>query len=136
MPTLDVDVFVQLNSSDSLIADPTPIFAFFAERGHEMDGEYVVVDGWPVQFLGPPGALGEDALESAVTVESDGLPVRVLSAEYLAALALQSGRPKDKVRVLSLLDSAGFNRNHFEGLVAKHGLEAPWRELRTEFDIR
>ena len=69
--TYDIDVFVELPSSSKVITDPTPIFAFLRERGYQMEGEHVVIDGWPVQFLAPPGELGDDALESARTLDVD-----------------------------------------------------------------
>ena len=40
----------------------------------------------------------EEALADAVTVDVDGTPARVFTAEHLAAVALQTGRAKDKAR--------------------------------------
>lgn len=76
--TLDVDVFVRLPAEPGkTLLDPTPIFAFLSQRGHGMEGEYAMIEGWPVQFLAPPGALGEEAVERAQTVDAGGAPVRI-----------------------------------------------------------
>lgn len=83
-----------------------------------------------------PGALGEEALERAETVEADGLVVRILGAEYLAAIALATGRAKDKARLLMFLEHPGFGRSGFEAVVHRHGLGNAWarfvRELQVE----
>ena len=50
--TVDVDVFITLAAAaGEAIIDPTPLFRFLTSMGHSMDGEYVVISGWPVQFL-------------------------------------------------------------------------------------
>ncbi|MBA2585232.1 MAG: hypothetical protein H0U99_01965 [Chthoniobacterales bacterium] len=54
--TLDVDVFVTFNS-DLPIISPEPIFDYLKERGCNMEGEYVMIAGWPVQFLPPTSPL-------------------------------------------------------------------------------
>jgi hypothetical protein len=38
--------------------------------------QYVVIAGWPVQFLPPTGPLVEEALADAVTVQVEGIPAR------------------------------------------------------------
>ena len=69
--TQDIDVFVRFPSDKGkLILDPTPIFAFLSKRGYGMDSEYAIIEGWPVQFLAPPGSLGEEAVENAETVDA------------------------------------------------------------------
>ncbi len=134
--TLDVDVFVRLKAKpDQAIIDPGPIFAFLAQRGHYLEGEYAVIGGWPVQFLAPPGALGDEALDRAEVVDADGTPVRLLPAEYLAAIALEVGRPKDKERIRMFLDSSEFDRDRFEDIVGRHGLESQWAKFKNETKI-
>lgn len=130
--TYDIDVFVELPSSSKVITDPTPIFAFLRERGYQMEGEHVVIDGWPVQFLAPPGELGDDALESARTLDVDGISISVLRAEHLAALALQTGRPKDHMRLAELVKSSDFDNEVFESIVDRFGLREEWRRFNAK----
>jgi hypothetical protein len=134
--TQDVDVFVQLPvQPGSTILDPTPIFGFLSRRGYGMEGEYAMIEGWPVQFLAPPGALGEEAVESARIVDAGGFPVRIVGAEYLAAIALATGRAKDKARLLMFLESPEFNRSGFETIVQRHGLWDAWARFMQEFQV-
>jgi hypothetical protein len=65
--TLDVDVFVEFHAEPgSRIVSPEPIFKYLRDRGCTMEGEYVVIAGWPVQFLPAGSALVQEALAAAV----------------------------------------------------------------------
>jgi hypothetical protein len=65
----------------ALIVSLDPIFRYLRDRGCTMEGEYVTIGGWPVQFLPPAGLLIEEALESAVDLDVEGIPVRVFTAD-------------------------------------------------------
>ena len=67
----------------------------------------------------------KEALSHAVSFDYDGVPARVLPAEYLAAISVQTGRAKDKLRVQSFLASERFDEKRFAEICAKHGLESP-----------
>src|SRR5437870_1725203 len=87
--TLDVDIFVAFrHDPGQLLVSPQPILDYLTARGGVLDREYVVIAGWPVQFLPPTSPLVEEALVQAVTVDVDGIPARVFTAEHLAAIAL------------------------------------------------
>ena len=75
---------------------PEHLYKYLTERGARIEGEYLIIADWPVQFLPPTGPLVEEALEEAVDVNVEEVRTRVLTAEHLAAIALQIGRPKDK----------------------------------------
>src|SRR5436190_5384322 len=68
--TLDIDVFVSLqNISGSSLVTLSPIYKYLTDHGYKIDGEYIVIEGWPVQFLPPSDALGEEALLQASKTE-------------------------------------------------------------------
>jgi len=132
--TLDVDVFIAFKpEEETMIASPAPIFDYLKGFGCKMEGEYIVISGWPVQFLPAIGPLIEEALMKAVEVDVEGEPARVLSAEYLAAIALQTGRAKDKARLLQFIEARALDRKKFEELVERHGLTDKWREFQRQF---
>src|SRR5262245_26718676 len=98
-----LDVFITLRPEPgSLLASPQPLFDYLRDRGGKMEGEYVVVAGWPVQFLPAAGPLLKEALARAVIKDVASVLARVFTAEQLAAIALQTGRAKDKARFASL----------------------------------
>src|SRR6266481_3564222 len=85
--TLDVDVFIAFKPQpESIIVSPVPIFDYLKKFGCKMEGEYIVVSGWPVQFLPASGSFLEEALVTALEVDVEAEPARVLTAEYLAAI--------------------------------------------------
>lgn len=132
--TLDVDIFVALQPEPGrLIIDPQPLYRYLSSRGYVMEGEYVMVSGWPVQFLPPTGPLMEEALELAVTTEVEGTAARVFSAEHLAAICLETGRGKDKARLLQFVESGVLDATRFEEIVRRFGLTAKWDTFRAQF---
>lgn len=132
--TLDVDIFVAFAPEPGrLLISPQPVFDYLAARGHSMEGEHVVVDGSPVQFLPPTGPLIEEGLEQAVTRDIDGIPARVFTAEHLAAIALQTGRAKDKARLLQFVEEGALDPDRFQLLLTRHGLVERWKQFERQF---
>jgi hypothetical protein len=134
LATIDVDVFVSLTPEPGkLIVEPNVIFEYLTKRGAKVEGEYLVIAGWPVQFLAPPGPLGEEALADAVNVQVDEEPARVFTAEHLAAIALQTGRAKDKARLLQFIESELLDMDRFRAILKRHNLIEKWREFERQF---
>ena len=132
--TLDVDVFVEIEAiPGSLLISLQSIYSYLTARGHEIKQEHIVIEGWPVQFLPPGNSLVEEALKEAVTVDVEGTPACVLTAEHLAAIALQTGRGKDKSRLLQFVEAKALNMPGFEAILARHGLAANWGKFKQQF---
>jgi hypothetical protein len=132
--TLDVDVFVAFRSEpDQLLVTPKPIFDYLAARGWSMKGEYVMIAGWPVQFLPPTGPLVEEALAEAVELDVEGDPARVFTAEHLAAIALQTGRAKDKARLLQFVEEGALDIARFQAILRRHDLVDTWTKFERQF---
>jgi len=113
--TMDLDVFVLF--VDELSFDPiAPIYKRLREMGYEQDPqqkECVNIEGVPVQFLPVYNELLQDAVKNSVGFDYEGTPTRVLSAEHLAAICVQTGRTKDKLRVDMFLHTDKFDRARF-----------------------
>lgn len=120
--TMDVDIFV-----------PQPGGALISPKRHHIEGEHVHVEGWPVQFLPLNGALAEEALRDAVATEVAGVPTRVFSAEHLVALALESGRAKDKARVLQFVEAGVLDAERLQDILQRHNLVDRWRQFERTF---
>ena len=132
--TLDVDIFVSFRPEPgSLLLSPAPIFEYLKARGGTMEGEYIVVGGWPVQFLPPAGPLVEEALAQAVESDVDGTPARVFTAEHLAAIALQTGRAKDKARLLQFIEANALDATRFQAILVRHNLVHAWQKFERQF---
>lgn len=133
--TLDVDIFAAFKAEpDSLLTSPQPIFDYLKARGGTMEGEYIiVVAGWPVQFLPPNTPLVEEALALAVQHDVAGASARVFTAEHLAAIALQTGRAKDKARLLQFVESGALDATRFQDALTRHALIAAWQKFERQF---
>lgn len=132
--TLDVDVFIAFKSEQgSLLVSPLSIFDYLKQFGCKMEGEYIVIAGWPVQFLPADAPLLEEALAQAVESDVEGTPVRVFTAEHLAAIALQTGRAKDKARLLQFIETGTTDSERFQAIIARHHLVDPWKKFERQF---
>jgi hypothetical protein len=132
--TVDVDVFVSFQTEPgSLLVSPQPIFDYLKARGGVMESEYVVVAGWPVQFLPAATPLAMEALEQAVEKDVAGVVARVFTAEHLASIALQLGRAKDKARLLQFIEAGALDAARFHDVVVRHGLTTAWRRFEQQF---
>jgi hypothetical protein len=129
---LDADVLVVVPSPERLDI-LTPIYAFCARRRYALEGESVRVGAWPVQFIPVFSPLTQEALEEADTAEFEGVPFRVVRADYLAVIALGVGRAKDLTRVLALLESGSVTPEGIAILAQRHGLSEAWSRFKTRF---
>jgi len=134
MATMDVDVFVLFRQSaeDALIS-LTPIYNYLRAKGCEAKGEYILVGGWPVQFLPPANALIDEAVVEAVETDVEGVTTRVMTAEHLIAIALQLGRAKDHARILQFVEAGCLNDARLQTILAQHELEEAWTRFRRRF---
>ena len=132
--TLDLDIFVTFQpEAGSLLASPQRIFDYLKTRGGKTEGEYIVVAGWPVQFLPAATPLVAEALAQAVEKDVAGTPACVFTAEHLAAIALQTGRAKDKARLLQFVETGVLAPQRFQAILSRHRLLEAWKRFETQF---
>ena len=130
--TLDVNMLVVVPAPDRLDV-LAPLYEFCAQRGLAPEGEAVAVGSWPVQFVPVFSGLTEAAVRDAETADFEGEPLRVVRADYLAAIALSVGRPKDFARVLALLESGSVTRDDVSSLAGRYGLASAWARFCSRF---
>ncbi|OHB76131.1 MAG: hypothetical protein A2Z34_07660 [Planctomycetes bacterium RBG_16_59_8] len=120
--THDLDVFVLL-PDDKRITAVLPLFDYLRKKGHtKFDKEAIVLEGVPVQFIPVHDALTLEAYRAASLKKYDGVPVRVFRPEYLMAIMLKLGRPKDKQRFSVMFETARFDKVKFGKILKKFGL--------------
>jgi hypothetical protein len=137
LATLDVDVFVFAEPQPgALLVSLEPVYAELRRLGFtEHQKECVIVHGLPVQFIVASSSLEAEALRQARIVRWDNKQMRVMCPEHLAALAIQTGRPKDRARVVYLLSLPQFDRPLFEAIVQRHGIAPAWLKWRQELNL-
>lgn len=125
--TLDIDIFITLqNTASSPLLSLAPLYSYLTSRGCRLEKEYIVIGGWPVQFLPPCDALDEEALAQAVETDVDGIKTWVMTAEHLATIALRTGRSKDKTRIEQFIESGALDASRLDHILKHHGLLAKW----------
>ena len=124
--TEDLDIFAFLKPSASGLLVLTPIYDRLRELGGRIENEYVVIGKWPVQILPAYTPLVEEAVSCAVDRAFEDLTVRVVDANYLCAIALQTGRPKDYLRIHTLIESGHVQSDKIAALVNKFRLASRW----------
>jgi len=132
--TLDIDIFVSLKTPQGgLLVSLTPIYDYLTARGYEAEKEYLVIEGWPVQFLPPADALDEEALQQAVETDVEGVPTWVITAEHLVAMALKTGRAKDFARILQFVEAGVLDADRLDLILKRHGLLEKWEQFGVKF---
>lgn len=129
--TFDLDVFVVLSPEIGQLISLAPVYEALRACGYGEEKEAVMIEGVPVQFLPAYNALVEEALGQAREIDYDGVPARVVRAEHLIAVALQTGRSKDRARVAMLREQASLDLNLLADILKRHQLEEKWK-LWTE----
>jgi hypothetical protein len=125
--TFDLDIFVLLPQTVSGLVTLESLYEALRARGYAEEGECVNIEGVPVQFLPAHNDLLVEALNESREVLYEQTPTRVLRAEHLAAIAVQTGRDKDRERVRLLREQAELDRDYLSKLLARHDLEGRWK---------
>jgi hypothetical protein len=132
--TYDLDVFTVIPGSSMLI-DLSPIYAQLKAWGYTEQGAGVEIEGWEVQILPPPGPIEEAALEAAETQSFHNVSTRIITAEFLCAIMLKTGRPKDLIRLSQFLEEGALQKGNFMDIVHDFSLVEKWNQfVRRHFD--
>jgi len=108
--TLDLDIFATLPAaSGGWLLSPAPIHEYLKSRGGKIEDDYIMIGGWPVQFLAPRNDPETKAVAEAVATTVEGVPTWVMCPEHVVAIALGS-RAKDHNRILQLVEQDAVSR--------------------------
>ena len=125
--TFDLDILVLLPRTTGPLLTRTPLYDDLRRRGYAEEGGCVTIEGVPVQFLPTYRALIEEALSQACDTRYEQTPTRVLRAEHLITIAVQTDQEKDRHRVRLLMEHTSLDRTYLAEMLARHALEATWR---------
>ena len=126
--TFDLDVFVVLPKTPSGLLTLAPLYEALRSKAYQEEGECVLIEGVPVQFLPAYNSLLEEALREAREMPYQTTSTRVLRVEHLVAICLQTGRAKDRERVRLLQEQALLDREYLAEVLRRHQLEGKWKE--------
>lgn len=132
--TEDIDVFVYLKHGTSgAIMDMNPLYEYLTtRRGYRHSGDYILVEGFPVQFIVPYDALSVEAFSKAAVVSLAGSRVKIFDIEYLIAIMVQLGKRKYRERLRILVEDKPFDEAKLSDIVTRFGLVEEWNKLRNQ----
>jgi hypothetical protein len=124
IPTFDLDVLVVLPESGGPLVSLEEIYRWAAERGYPTAHEHIIIEGVPVQFLPANGALGDEAIRTAVARRYEDIDIAVVRPEYLIALfLLPSARTmKRRERAAALSESDAIDRDLLDDVMNRFKL--------------
>lgn len=131
--TEDLDIFFAISGTGSELNILSPIYDYLINHGYQAEGAMVNIEGWPVQFLPVFNPLVEEAVEQANETEYNQAPVRVMRAEHLVAIMLDTGRPKDYARMARFLEADVVDMEVLMDILSRHSLDEKWREKKGRF---
>src|SRR5947209_2102180 len=126
--TADLDVFVQVNAAGSDLMILAPVYEYLTDRGYEAQGEFIYIEGLPVQFLPVFNRLTEEAVERAQTIKFARVSTRIMHPEHLVAIMLDTGRPKDYLRISMFLEQGAVKMRSLNAVLKRHGLMEKWKD--------
>jgi hypothetical protein len=121
--TYDLDVFYQAAEEDKGVTTLSPIYNWLKQRGYKSQKEHIIVEGIPVQFIPIYNELIHDAVKEAVEVKYEETRTRVFKPEHLIAIMVQTFRPKDRERLIKMMDEADINRGYLTEILEKYNLK-------------
>jgi hypothetical protein len=124
--TNDLDIFFHVKDSSVGLDILAPLYEYLASLGYEAQGEAIDIEGWPVQFLPIFNPLLEEAVEQAKEVRFQRTKTRVMQAEHLVAIMLQTGRLKDHARIAQFMEHEAVDQKRLAGILERHGLIKKW----------
>jgi hypothetical protein len=72
--------------------------------------------------------LLEEASREARETSYEEAATRVVRAEHLVAICLQTGRDKDRERVRIFREQADLDMSYLAAVLQRHGLEGKWKQ--------
>lgn len=121
--TYDLDVFIIVKQDlTKRVMSFASIYNYLEDKGYSWKGEHIVVEGMPVQFIPAAEGLEKESVESSRGTTYGGIKIKVLTAEYLVAIALKAGRRKDFEKIGRLIEQVKIDKNALEKILKRHGL--------------
>ncbi len=60
-------------------------------------------------------------------------PTRVMAAEHLVAIALRTGRAKDKIQIQQFIESGVLDAARLQDILTQHSLLEKWKKLLRQY---
>jgi hypothetical protein len=126
--TVDLDIFVVLPQSGGSLISFAPLYEALRVRGYSEEGECVLIEGVPVRFFPAYNALLEEALREAQSINYEDMRTRVLRAEHLVAICVQTGREQDREQVRIFCQQGSLDLPYLAAVLRRYNPEEKWKQ--------
>lgn len=130
--TNDLDIFFQVKDPSAGLDILAPLYEYLSDSGYKGQKEAIDIEGWPVQFLPVFNPLLQEAVVQAKEVRFQRTKTRVMQAEHLVAIMLQTGRLKDHARIAQFMEHEAVDPKLLAGILERHGLTKKWETLNRQ----
>jgi hypothetical protein len=132
--TRDLDIFIiPIVETKEGVVNLSPIYEYLKKKGCYWKGQWLIIEGTPVDFI-PVDALEKEAVENAQVTEFEGVETKVIIPEYLVALLLKTGRDKDMRKIEMLLGQARIDKGRLDKILAEYGLTEKFIKFKEARD--
>ena len=130
--TYDLDIFF-LPKEEGTLDILAPIYRFLKRKGYKEDKEHIMIEGIPVQFLPAYNDLIKEAFDNVFETKYRGVKTSVFKPEYLVAVMVQTFRPKDRERIIKMLDQAEIDNRFLSRILKKHKLYKKFQKFKETY---
>lgn len=131
--TYDLDVFVIVKSEAAgKIISLSSVYDYLTNKGYSWKGEHIIIGGLPVQFIPVESGIEREAIDNSKDVTYSGVKTKILSAEYLIAIALKAGRRKDFDKIGRLVEQTKIDKKTLEAILKKYHLLDKFKKWEKE----
>ncbi len=123
--TYDLGIFF-IPVEDTKIMVLSDIYNYLQNKGYKPDQEQIIIEGIPVQLIPVYNNLIKEAVEEAVSTKYKDTETRLVKAEYLMAIMLETFRAKDKERLIRFLEDLDFNKDSFIQILKRYDLKGKY----------
>lgn len=134
--TVDVDIFFFLSEkNEGIVLSLEAVYEYARQHGFEFDHEFINIHGWLIQFVeASNNPLWIEAIHAAQPVQIEDLSVPVITPEYLVAMWLFAGRPKDFYKITAFIEAGIVDREHLKKILKEHNLLIKWEKEKWRFE--
>lgn len=135
--TKDFDVFAVLPTSAAGLIDLGPVWKYLVDHGGVPEGQFVRFGRLLLDIIPPGDALDEEAIATAVAIRVDDQTTRVFTPEHAVAIALRTGRGKDREHIDRLLRTGRrpLDVARLQEIIRRFGLEDRWQRFKEIYDV-
>lgn len=134
--TYDIDIFFIPNEAGEGkkgIMTLNSIYEYLKKKGYKIEKEYILIEGFPVQFIPVYNNLVKEGVENSIEIEFKNVKTRILKLEYLVAIMIQTFRPKDRERLIRILEEGKIDKEYLYGILQKHKLREKFEKFMKNF---